>query len=95
MSGCETVLPLAWMPGPIEWGIIIIVAVLLFGRKLPELGRSLGRSLVEFRKGLRDVQDEIDSAGQDDAAPRNADQKNASAQTGASPSEDGSAYKRE
>ncbi len=95
MSGCEMVLPLAWMPGPIEWGIIIIVAVLLFGRKLPELGRSLGRSLVEFRKGLRDVQDEIDSAGDKDTAPRNANQKDASAETGGSPSEDEPAHKRE
>ena len=40
--------------------IIGIVAVLLFGKRLPEVGRSLGRGLVEFKKGVRDVQDEVD-----------------------------------
>ena len=40
--------------------IIGLVAVLLFGRRLPEVGRNLGRALVEFKKGLRGVKDEVD-----------------------------------
>lgn len=40
--------------------IILVVGVLLFGRRLPEVGRNVGRSIVEFKKGLRGVQDEID-----------------------------------
>ena len=36
-----------------------IVALLLFGKRLPEVGRSLGRGIVEFKKGLRDTGDEI------------------------------------
>ena len=46
--------------GYMEIGIILIVGVLLFGRRLPEVGRGLGKSIVEFKKGLRDVTDEID-----------------------------------
>lgn len=39
--------------------IIGIVALLIFGRRLPEVGRSLGRGIVEFKKGLRDTGDEL------------------------------------
>ena len=55
-----------WAPGPLEWAVIGVVAVLLFGRRLPELGRSLGRGLVEFKKGLHDVQNEVTHAGEDE-----------------------------
>ena len=40
--------------------IIGIIAVLLFGRKLPEVAKSLGASYREFRKGLNDLQSQID-----------------------------------
>ncbi len=52
----------AFTPGPMEMLILGVVAVLLFGERLPEVGRSLGRSLVEFKKGVRGIQDEIMSA---------------------------------
>jgi sec-independent protein translocase protein TatA len=42
-----------------EMVVIGIVALLLFGKRLPEVGRSLGRGIVEFKKGLRDTSDEI------------------------------------
>ncbi len=48
-----------WMPGPWELAIIAIIALILFGRRLPEVGKSLGKGIVEFKKGLRDVQDEV------------------------------------
>ena len=40
--------------GPVEIVVILLVALLVFGRRLPEVARSLGQGLVEFRKGLRD-----------------------------------------
>ncbi len=41
---------------PIHILIIIVVAFLLFGAaKLPEIGRSLGRTLTEFRKGTKEA----------------------------------------
>lgn len=43
------------MPGHMEILLIIFIILLLFGaKKLPELSRSLGKSLGEFRKGQRE-----------------------------------------
>jgi sec-independent protein translocase protein TatA len=42
-------------PGPFELILILVVVLLLFGAKrLPDLARSLGRSLSEFKKGRED-----------------------------------------
>lgn len=49
--------------GPTEIIVIAAVGLLLFGSRLPQVGRSLGRSIVQFKKGLHDVRDEIDDAG--------------------------------
>ena len=49
--------PLAFLGiGPMEMLIVGAVAVLLFGKRLPEVGRSLGKSLVEFKKGIREIE---------------------------------------
>ena len=40
--------------------IVGIVAVLLFGRKLPEVAKSLGSSYRQFREGLNDVKSQVD-----------------------------------
>lgn len=41
--------------------IIGIVAVLLFGKRLPDVARSLGQSYQQFRRGLQDIQSEVNS----------------------------------
>ena len=48
------------MPGPFEMMIIAGVGLLIFGRRLPEVGKGLARSIVEFKKGLREVTDDVD-----------------------------------
>ncbi len=45
--------------GSAELILIAIVAVVLFGSKLPEVARSFGQSYTQFRKGLNDIQTSI------------------------------------
>ena len=51
----------SWL-GPQEILILLVIGVLLFGRKLPEVGRYLGKGIVEFKKGMKGLEDEIDTA---------------------------------
>lgn len=48
--------------GPMEMVIVLVIAVLLFGKRLPEVGRSLGKGIIEFKKGVRGIEDEVESA---------------------------------
>ena len=50
------------------WHLLLIgiVAILLFGNRLPEVARSLGRSVNEFKRGLKDVKENFDEAAGDD-----------------------------
>jgi sec-independent protein translocase protein TatA len=62
MIGLHT---LAWLTDPWTYLLVGIAAILLFGKRLPEVGRSLGRGIAEFKRGLRDVQDEVMREDQD------------------------------
>ena len=55
-------LALTGLPSWAEIVIVLFVGLLLFGRRLPEVGRSLGRTIVEFKKGIRDVERDVDQA---------------------------------
>lgn len=48
---------------PMELIIILVIGVLLFGRKLPEVGRYLGKGITEFKKGVKGLEDEMDVNG--------------------------------
>ncbi len=56
--------------GPIgTWELagILLIALLLFGRRLPDVARSFGKSIVEFKKGMRDIGNEIEDQSRIDA----------------------------
>ena len=57
-----------WTPGPTEIIIILVMALLLFAKRLPEVGRSLGRGIVEFKKGVKGIEDEIEDTISDDVS---------------------------
>ena len=50
--------------GPIgfqELVLILVIALLVFGpKKLPELGRSLGKTLAEFKRASNDIKQSIE-----------------------------------
>jgi len=50
------------MPGLPELLIVAFIALLLFGKKLPGVMHSMGRSITEFKKGVNGIQDEIKTA---------------------------------
>jgi sec-independent protein translocase protein TatA len=50
--------------------VLGIIAVVLFGRKLPDVAKSLGKSVVEFKKGMRGLEDGLDDIGNASSAPR-------------------------
>ena len=54
------------MPGGIEWIVILIVALLIFGKRLPEVMKSMGRGIVEFKKGVKGVEDDVEDATEKD-----------------------------
>ena len=44
------------------WELLIVAGImlLLFGHRLPSMMRSMGRGVTEFKKGLNEIEDEID-----------------------------------
>ena len=48
--------------------ILLVIGVLIFGKRLPEVGRNFGKSIVEFKKGIKGVGDEIDAEADKQAA---------------------------
>lgn len=48
-----------WQPSFAELIILLVIALLLFGKRLPEVARSLGKGVVEFKKGIKGIEDEV------------------------------------
>ena len=58
--------------GPGELMVVMLIAVLLFGKRLPEVGKSLGKGIVEFKKGLRGIDDDEPTPATSHSAARSA-----------------------
>ncbi len=53
------------MPGHIEWLVILVIALLIFGKRLPDLARSVGKSLTEFKKGINEAKESTNDVVED------------------------------
>jgi len=55
--------------GPTELIVIGVLGVLIFGHRLPDVGRSLGKGIIEFKKGIKGIENDIDQA-EDEASKK-------------------------
>ncbi len=63
-----------WTPGPLEIIVILVIVLIVFGpKRLPDLGRSLGR-------GMREFKDSVTGKDSDDEPPRIASNEPAAAE---------------
>lgn len=57
---------ISFIPGGVgvpEMIVLGMIALLLFGKRLPEVARSLGKGIVEFKKGIQGIEDEVRTSG--------------------------------
>ena len=58
--------------GPWELALIFLIVLLLFGAKrLPEIARSLGKAVKEFKKAGKDIKDDADDTDKDSKEQKN------------------------
>ncbi|MBL9001538.1 MAG: twin-arginine translocase TatA/TatE family subunit [Phycisphaerae bacterium] len=53
---------IAFLPHLGTWEVILllVLGLLIFGKRLPDVGKSLGKGIVEFKKGLKGIEEEVD-----------------------------------
>ena len=59
-------------PGPFEMMLLAGLGLLIFGKRLPEVGRNIGKGIVEFKRGLKEAETEITSEPSQPQLPQNA-----------------------
>jgi sec-independent protein translocase protein TatA len=62
------------MPGGMEWLLIALVVLLLFGgKKIPELAKGLGSGIKNFKKAIKDDEDEVAEVKKSDEIEKKAE----------------------
>ena len=79
MTAALTTLAFLGSIGMPEMIVLGILGVLIFGKRLPEVGKSLGKGIVEFKKGLQGIDDDVEQSTQPPTA-RNLEHKPAPTQ---------------
>ncbi len=52
----------AFLPSVTDMAFVSVVAIMLFGKRLPEVARQVGRGWAELKKGLTSLQSEFNAA---------------------------------
>lgn len=88
------VFSLAGLPGGYEVWIILVIILLLFGRRIPQVARSLGQGISQFKKGLTEPDAEVEAqvkAEEEKAEEEKAEDKKAAKAASSMKGEDGEA----
>lgn len=48
------------LPSGMELMVLLVIGLLLFGKRLPEVGRTVGKTVQDFRRGLQGMKDELE-----------------------------------
>jgi sec-independent protein translocase protein TatA len=56
---------LAILESPVQLMIVAFIALMLFGKRLPEVMRSLGKGVTEFKKGMHGLEEELTRSSHD------------------------------
>ena len=48
------------MPQGAEWLVILALGLLIFGKRLPDVGKGIGQAIGKFKQGLKETQTEIE-----------------------------------
>ncbi len=62
------------MPGMLAWFgtweivLVLVVALLLFGTRLPKVARSLGQGVTEFKKGIKGIEEDVTTSADEEQA---------------------------
>ena len=53
-----------------EWAIIFAIVLIFFGpKRLPQLAKSIGRAITDFKRGLHEVRDDIEKDSDEEDRP--------------------------
>jgi sec-independent protein translocase protein TatA len=61
---------LSGLPGGTELWIVLAIILLLFGRRIPQVARSLGQGISQFKKGLNEPAGEDEDEDDEEERPR-------------------------
>ena len=61
----DNLLAFLGLPGHSEWIILLVIALLIFGKRLPDVAKNLGKSLTSFKKGIQEGKEASEEASKE------------------------------
>ena len=62
-------------PGPWQMVILLVIILLLFGNRIPDVAKSLGKGITEFKKGVKAGEDDDDDEDEEELPKKKSKKK--------------------